>query len=152
MIPALNKISTQQLKPTAHTISKFNRLIDNAETYSNTVIQYQESYMIMHGDIDAAYLVLPKYHSRIAGHLYLIYHPPNTTPKPKLNSPIITVCQTLKMFWPHQQGEKQDRYSSTDKKLYPPDTLSSPWTTRNQRMDLPSSCISKPALEPSTCS
>ena len=53
--------------------------------------------MIIHGDTDAAYLVLPKARSRIAGHFYLSNHPPPTdTPKPKLNGLILTVCQTLK--------------------------------------------------------
>ena len=52
--------------------------------------------MIIHGDTDASYLVLPKDRSRIAGYLFLRNHPPPTdTPKPKLNGPILTVCQTI---------------------------------------------------------
>ena len=52
--------------------------------------------MILHGDTDAAYLVLPKSYSRIAGHFYLSDRLPTTnTPKPKLNGPILTVYQTL---------------------------------------------------------
>ena len=47
--------------------------------------------------MDAAYLVLLKARSRITGHFYLSDHPPPTdTLKPKLNGPILTVCQTLK--------------------------------------------------------
>ena len=53
--------------------------------------------MILRGDTDSAYLVLPKARSCITGHFYLSDHPPPTdTPKPKLNGPILTVCQTLK--------------------------------------------------------
>ena len=53
--------------------------------------------MILHVYIDAAYLVLPKDLSRIAGNFHLSNHsPPTTTPKPKLKSPILPVFQTLK--------------------------------------------------------
>ena len=53
--------------------------------------------MILHDYTDYAYLVPPKSRSRIADHMYLKNNPPPTnTPKPKLNSPILTVCQTLK--------------------------------------------------------
>ena len=59
MLPALNKISTQQSKLTAHTITKSNHLLYYAATYPNSVIGYHVSNMILHGDTDAAYLVLP---------------------------------------------------------------------------------------------
>ena len=97
MLPALNEISAQQSKPTAHTITKCNHLLDYAAIYHKAVIQYHARDMIPHGDTDSAYLVLPKACSRIAGHSYIGDHPPPTdTPKPKLNGPILTVCQTLK--------------------------------------------------------
>ena len=55
------------------------------------------SDIIMHVDTDAPYLVLPKSHSRIAGHFHPIISPPNSgMPNPKLNSPILTIYQTLK--------------------------------------------------------
>ena len=98
MLHALNKITTQQSKPTAHTITKCNRLLDYAATYPNAVIRYHASNMILHCETDAAYLVLPKSCGRITGHFYLSNHPPPTgMPKPKLNGPIITVCKKLKM-------------------------------------------------------
>ena len=54
--------------------------------------------MILNGDTDSAYLVLPKARSRIAGHFYLSDEPPPTdTPKLKLKSPILTFFQTLKI-------------------------------------------------------
>ena len=97
MLLSLNRISTQQSKPTAHTITKCNHLIDYAVTYPNAVIRYHSSDMIIHGDTDAAYLVLSKARNRIACHFHLRNHPPPLdTPKPKLNGHILTVCQTLK--------------------------------------------------------
>ena len=97
MFPSLNDISKQQSKPTAHIITKCNRLLYYAETYSNSVIRYHASDMILHGDTDAAYLVLTKSCSFIADHFYLSDHPPPTdTPKPKLNGLVLTVFQTLK--------------------------------------------------------
>ena len=97
MLPVLNEISTQQSKPTAHTITKCNLLLDYAATYPNPVIRYHARNIILHGDTSDAYLFLPKVCSRIAGHVYIRDHPPPThTPKPKLNSPILTVLQTLK--------------------------------------------------------
>ena len=71
-------------------------MLDYSETYPNAVIRYHESDTILHGDTDAAYLVLPKSSSCIAGHFYLSNHPPpNDTPKPKLNGPILNICQKL---------------------------------------------------------
>ena len=97
MLPALNYIYTQQSKPTAHTTTKCNHLLDYVETYPNSTIWYHASDMILHDYTDYAYLVPPKSRSRIADHMYLKNNPPPTnTPKPKLNSPILTVCQTLK--------------------------------------------------------
>ena len=81
MLPALNKISTQQSRPTAHTITKCNRHLNYASTYPNAAIRYHSSEVILHGDMDAAYLVLPKSFSLIAGHFYLSdYPPPTDTP------------------------------------------------------------------------
>ena len=97
MLPALNEISTQQSKPTAHTITKCDRLLDYAATCPNVVIHYHVRDMILCGDTDAAYLVLPKARICIAGHFYLSDHPPPTDmPKPKLNVTTLTVYQTLK--------------------------------------------------------
>ena len=117
MIPTLNEISTQQSKPTAHTISKCNRLLDYEETFPNAAIRYHTINMILHGDTDSAYLVLTKSCSRIDGHFYLSDHPPPTdTPKPKLNSPILTVFQTLKKLVDSaEEAETGGRCSSTDK-------------------------------------
>ena len=97
MLPALNDISIQQSKPTALTINKCNQLLYYGSSYPNAIMRYYVSYMILRVDTDAAYLVLPKSRSRIAGHFYLSdRQPTNGTPKPKLNGPILVICQTLK--------------------------------------------------------
>ena len=97
MLPSLNNIYTQQSKPTANTIKKCNHLLDYASTNPNNAIRYHASDMILYVETNVAYLVLPKSRSRIAIHFYLGNIPPtNDTPKPKLNSPILTICQTLK--------------------------------------------------------
>ena len=62
MLLDLNNISTQQSKPTTHTITKYKRPLDYAETYPTSVIQYHASDMILHDDTYAAYLVLTKPH------------------------------------------------------------------------------------------
>jgi hypothetical protein len=96
MLPALNKISSQQAQPTKLTIAKCNHLLDDAATYPNTVIRYHVSDMILPVDTHAAYLVLPKARSRIAGHYFLSDTPPAPPTKPKPNGPIHMECCTLR--------------------------------------------------------
>ena len=97
MLPALNKIATQQSKPTSHTIKKCNRLLYYAATYLNTAIRCNTSDMILHDDTDNTYLILPKARFQITGYFYLRDRPPtNSTTKPKLNGYILTICQSLK--------------------------------------------------------
>ena len=97
MLPDLNYISMKQSKPTAHNITKCNLMLDHVATYPDVVIGYHKSDMILNGDTDGAYLVLPKARIRIAGHFYISNHPPATdTPKPKLNGPVLTLFQTQK--------------------------------------------------------
>ena len=97
MIPALNKISIQKSKPIAHTITKCNSLLYYLETHPNNVIQYHASGMILYGNTDNSYLVLSKELGHITVRFYLRNClSTNDTPKPKLNGPILTICQTLK--------------------------------------------------------
>ena len=97
MLPALNEIFTQQSKPTDNMINRCNRLLDYAAACRNIVIQCHASDMILHVNNYASYVVFPKARSRISGHLYLSdCQPTNNTPKPKLNSPILIIFQTIK--------------------------------------------------------
>jgi len=47
-----------------------HQLLDYLATYPNATIRFHASDMIAVCETDAAYLVLPKAHSRIAGHYY----------------------------------------------------------------------------------
>ena len=76
-------------------------------------------------------------------------HPGNTT-KPKLNDPILTVCQTLKNVVASEAEAEKGGCSSTDKQWSLSETPSSPWITRNQKMETPLSRTEKHALEYST--
>ena len=60
------------------TEQKYHRMLDYAATYPNAFIRYYASEMILHVDSDAAYNVMPKARSRIAGYYYLAVKP-NTT-------------------------------------------------------------------------
>ena len=74
-LPALNKISTCQSTPNQDIMDKCNQVMDYASTHPNATIQYHASDMILPmTHTYAAYLVLPTYRSRIAGHYYFTNH------------------------------------------------------------------------------
>ena len=95
MLTALNDIGTSQAKPTEYTMQECQQLMDYAATYPNTIVRYYASGMILFVDSDAAYLVLPKARSRIAGYYYLSSIPP-AGQAPTLNAPILVLCKTLR--------------------------------------------------------
>ena len=70
ILPAVNEISTQQSAPTLHTKNLCHQLLDYLATYPNATIRFHASDIIAVCETDAAYLVLPKARSRIAGHYY----------------------------------------------------------------------------------
>ena len=51
--------------------------------------------MILHVDTDAAYLVMPKARSRVAGYFYM-GNKPTTRSRPSLNGAILVECKTLR--------------------------------------------------------
>ena len=65
--------------------------MDYMATYPESIIRFYASDMILSVDSDAAYLVLPKAKSRIAGFYYL-----TDRDSSYYNSPILVVCKTLK--------------------------------------------------------
>ena len=95
MLPALNEIASQQAKPTEYTRLKCERLLDYAATFQKTFVRFYASDMLLNVDTDAAYLVLPKSRSRIAGYFYL-GNAPTRTPHPRLNGAILIECKTLR--------------------------------------------------------
>ena len=95
MLPGLNEISTQQSDPTINTQKKVLHLLDYVATHSNATIRYHASEMCLHVDSDAAYLVLPKARSRLAGHYFLSDLPTKSSPV-RSNGPILTECKTIR--------------------------------------------------------
>ena len=75
MLPALNKIGAQQAQPTQSIMKKVQRLMDYGNTYPNAYIRFYVSDMQLMIDSNAAYLVLPKARSRIAGYFRLVNVP-----------------------------------------------------------------------------
>ena len=70
-LPTLNQLGTQQALPTQNTLKALHQLLDYVHTYQNAYLQFNASGMILHIDIDAAYLYLPKTCSRISGYFRL---------------------------------------------------------------------------------
>jgi hypothetical protein len=98
LLPALNEIGTQQSTPTKATNQAANTLMDFAATYPNAKVRFYASDMILHVDTDAAYLVLSKARSRIAGYFYLSSHPPlnGKASSVPLNGAILVECATIR--------------------------------------------------------
>ena len=72
MLVGLNDIGTQQAEPTTNVMNKVQQLLDYAHTYSQVYIRFYASDMQLHVDTDAAFLVIPKSHSRIVGYFRLL--------------------------------------------------------------------------------
>ena len=56
-------------------MEKVQRLLDYANTYSNTALRFYASDMQSIVDSDAAYLILPKARSRVAANYRLVDKP-----------------------------------------------------------------------------
>ena len=89
---AINDISMTQSQPTQSTLQQCKRLMDYVATYPNAYIRYHASDMILNVESDAAYLVLPKARSRLAGLFNLGQHHPS----PPNNGPLLVECKTIK--------------------------------------------------------
>ena len=94
ILPALNEIGTQQAQPTEKTKQKIHQLLDYVNTYKNAILRFYASDMILKIDSDAAYLVLPKARSRIAGYFRLLDHPENSPYQH--NGAILIECKSLR--------------------------------------------------------
>ena len=94
--PALNEIASQQAAPTEITKKKAKMLMDYLYTYPNATIRYHASDMVLVFDTDAAYLVLPKARSRIAGWYVLTSDPDKTNSVIKPNGPLHVMCMSPK--------------------------------------------------------
>lgn len=79
-------------KPTIETKRQCQRLMDFLNTYHDAYLRFYASDMILHIDSDAAYLVLPKARSRVAGYFHLANIPPSKL----TNAPILIECKGLR--------------------------------------------------------
>ena len=70
ILPALNDISASQSKSTENTNKMTTMLLDYMFTYPNAKIRYIASYMMLHVNSDAAFLVAPKAKIRVAEFFY----------------------------------------------------------------------------------
>ena len=95
MLPALNQIGAQQAQPTQIIMLKIQRLMDYANTYQHAYVRFYASDMQLLVDSDAAYLVLPKARSRIAGYFRLA-NTPSSPYQYKDNGAILIECHTLR--------------------------------------------------------
>ena len=95
MLPALNEISINQAQPSENMWEKILTLLNYAHTHQNATIRYHTCDMCLHVDSDAAYLVIPKARSRLAGH-YFMSDDPNHNKIPPPNGPILTKCRTIR--------------------------------------------------------
>eukprot|EP00957_Ditylum_brightwellii_P202012 15328186-Ditylum_brightwellii.AAC.1 len=97
ILPTLNKISTDQSKPTINTTKQSTMFIDYLAAYPKAVLRFFAGNMQLHVDFDTVYLVLNGAKSRIAGYFYCATNPHalnyNQTPD---TAPILIECRTLK--------------------------------------------------------
>ena len=94
MYPALNEISITQSCPTTATQQKCQHLLDYVSWHPDATLRYHACDMVLHVDSDAAYLVLPRARSRLAGHFFLSSNP-TLTRIVRPNAPILTECKTI---------------------------------------------------------
>ena len=92
---ALNDIALSQANPTVNTKQKCIRLMDYLSTYPDAYIRFHASEMVLFADSDAAYLVLPKAKSRVAGFFHLSNTTTSNLPAFR-NGPLLVECHTLK--------------------------------------------------------
>ena len=98
IIQSINETSQVQSKTTRYTEEKSKMLLYYATIYSNAIIHYKVSDMILHMDSGAAYFTILEARSCYAGHFYLRYWPPQNPmkPNPKRNGPIHTECKIIR--------------------------------------------------------
>ena len=95
MLVALNDIGTQQAQPTTQVMDKVQQLLDYASTYPQVYIRFYASDMQLHVDTDAAFLVLPKACSRIAGYFRFLNNQVPHIQHHDNNGAIFIECKTL---------------------------------------------------------
>ena len=98
MQQAINKILRVQSWPTRDTAEKSRMLIDYSATYSNAILTYKASDMVLHIDSDASYTTITEARSCYSGNFYLSDWPSPSSIKTTLerNDPINTEFKTIR--------------------------------------------------------
>ena len=94
--------------------------MDYATTHPDTTVLLFASDMILHVDSDAAYLVLPRAHSQIAGYYYLADKPPlpPEIPEPMINGAVHMECKVVRNAVASAAEAETGAYSTIANKLY----------------------------------
>ena len=72
MMPrAINENLRVQSRPTRDTEEKSIMLLDYSATYPNEIFRYKASDMVLHVDLDVAYITMPEERTYYAGDFYL---------------------------------------------------------------------------------
>ena len=95
ILPALNDISKSQANPSEVTLQQCQRVLDYVNTYKKVRVRYYASDMILNVETDAAYLVLPKARSRLAGYFHMGYHRNHPKYSKSLNGAVLVECKTI---------------------------------------------------------
>eukprot|EP00957_Ditylum_brightwellii_P193011 14695753-Ditylum_brightwellii.AAC.1 len=95
LLPALNGISAQQLKPTVQTVKDLDHFWNYMWTYPNADMHFHASDMILHIHSNAVYMVLLEARSRAGGYFYLSSMPTPNNEVP-LNGAIHNKCSTIR--------------------------------------------------------
>ena len=69
--------------------------MDHIAIYLNTYVRYHASDMLLTIYSDAAYLVVPKARSRVAGY-FQMNNTPSNTKHPTINGAVLVQCKTLR--------------------------------------------------------
>ena len=92
MLTSLGSIAAQQVNPTNKTVQKLNQLLVFAATYTDAVITYRTSEMVLTGHKNASYLYKTKSRIREGGKLFM----PKITALPTNNGAVFTIYKIIK--------------------------------------------------------
>jgi hypothetical protein len=99
LLITLNYIAAKQSKGTKNTAKAIIQILNYCATHPDATLRYRASGMVLHINIDASYLSMPKARSRVGGHHHLSSHSSDPfkvpTADPPSNGPIHTICHKL---------------------------------------------------------
>jgi hypothetical protein len=92
---ALSTIASEQWKGTEHTMTKTKQLLNYLATYSDAMVRFHASDMILNIHLDALYLLEANAHSQACGYFFMGWRTDTTKPI-KLNGAFLTLCAILR--------------------------------------------------------